>query len=90
LDWLEWEDMQGASKMDRDEFLLNLIEDGKDSPPTLPEPLKRYRRFVNFRLPTFSGGVYNQPHLELIEFDVCESAMSEHHALRMFKQQQKA
>ncbi len=67
--------------MEREDFLLQLAEQGIEL--IYPDPLKDYRRFLRFKIPTYSGGLMNQPHIQMMEWDTCESALAEHENIRV-------
>jgi hypothetical protein len=74
--------LQSKSEIERENFLLELAAQGK-SEPEPPAPYLRLIRLKRYSIMTYSGGLYNQPHIELMEFDAVQRAINEYEHIQL-------
>lgn len=65
--------MQSKSEVEQENWLLQ--HNGQT--PRMPEPYRKLLELRRLRINTFSGGLYNQPHYQKLEFNACLDAEAE-------------
>ena len=75
-DWLDY--MEAKANGENEEMMF--LADREMLKPEQPEAFILLRRLRESGLSYFSGGLYNQPYIMMLEFAACRNGESEHRA----------
>lgn len=91
---LKWDYYQASAKIDesgqpRSIFAMYPQEAffPQGEPPQMPEVYYRYKQVESYQLAWESGGLGDQPHLMMMEFDACQYGENEYRSIELPKLQ---
>lgn len=75
--WLEWQTVKSGDAIERENYLIRRADEGLPA-PECPEPYQLLLKLRRFDMSFYSGGYNNQPHILMLEFQMCMIAEDEH------------
>lgn len=75
--FLEWQLVQSGDSIERENYLIRRADEGLPA-PECPEPYQMLLKLRRFNMNFYSGGYNNQPHILMMEFQICMIAEDQH------------